>query len=130
MRDEFHIVLLSNSSMLYYPDNTTSHFVTKLPQHINLAGDWSVALVDIHVPLTFQNVPRNEEDRRVKYSRSKLTLDKDSDGKFYTISPSGHVYKPEIANNFTVSPGIYADLTVLMKEINSHQSISHLRFTL
>lgn len=130
MRDEFHIVLLSNSSMLYYPDNTTSHFVTKLPQHINLAGDWSVALVDIHVPLTFQNVSRNEEDRRVKFSRSNSMLVEDSDERFYIVSPEGHVNKPEIVDHFTVSSGIYTDLTVLIKEINSYERTSHLRFTL
>lgn len=128
MRDEFHIVLLSNSSTLYYPDNTTSHFVTKLPQHINLAGDWSVALVDIHVPLTFQNVPKNIEDRRVKFSRSGLPLASEN---FYTVTSSGgHVNEDEITDNFAVSPGIYSDLSVLIKQMNSHQRKSHFEFSL
>lgn len=69
MQEDFYIVLLSNSSQSYFPENKSTHFVTKLPKHINLQGDWAVALIDIHVPLNFQNVPKEEESRCMIYER-------------------------------------------------------------
>ena len=44
------MVLPSNSSMSYFPDNTTSCFTTHLPREIKLHGEWLVDLVEIHVP--------------------------------------------------------------------------------
>ena len=35
MKDEFYIVLPSNSCMNYYSENTTSHFITQLPQQMS-----------------------------------------------------------------------------------------------
>ena len=43
----FYLTLPSNSSMEYYPDNTTSHYFTKLPQDIHLTGDYEVGLSEI-----------------------------------------------------------------------------------
>ena len=57
MKDEYiYIVLPSNSSMNYFSENTTSHFITQLPQQICLQGSWSVALTKVQIPLTFQHV--------------------------------------------------------------------------
>lgn len=56
MDSEFYLTLPSNSSILYYPNNTTTKFSTHLPQQITLKGVWQVALVEFHYPCTFQNV--------------------------------------------------------------------------
>ena len=48
--ENFCMVLPSNSSMSYFPDNTTSCFMTHLPREIKLHGEWLVGLVEIHVP--------------------------------------------------------------------------------
>ena len=63
--EDFYIVLLSNSSMEYYPENKTTRFVTKLPRHVELPGKWFVALVEIQIPLTFQHVPGNRDQRKI-----------------------------------------------------------------
>lgn len=132
MRDDFYIVLLSNSSMPYYPQNTTSHFITKLPQHINLTGEWAVALIDINFPLNFQNVSKNEENRRVTYGRSGLSsLEEIDGGIFITQTSSGpEVNAPEVTGEFCVPPGIYNDLSELLKELNSNRRHSHIEFSL
>jgi len=55
----FHLTLPSNSSMNYYLNNTVAQFVTKLPQAIELNGDWKVALTEISFPIRLPNVLPN-----------------------------------------------------------------------
>lgn len=119
MDEEFYIVLLSNSSMKYYPENTTGHFVTKLPRHIDLAGEWTVALVDIHIPLTFSTVPKNEEERRLKYLRWE---------NIESIGPEGSLVIEE--GEFFVAAGIYESPELLLAELNDHSDETHIIFTL
>ena len=38
MKDQFYIVLPSNSSMNYFAGNTTTHFTMQLPHQIRLEG--------------------------------------------------------------------------------------------
>ena len=54
--NRFHLTLPSNSSMSCYPNNTVAQFVTKLPQAIELDGDWEVALTEISFPIHMPNV--------------------------------------------------------------------------
>lgn len=56
MDNEFHVTLLSNSSMNYYPDNKTSDFTVHLSKEVNLDGKWSVALSEITFPTMIHNV--------------------------------------------------------------------------
>ena len=58
----FHLMLPSNSSMDYYPENTVARFTTKLPNNIDLDGEWEVGLSEISVPSHVHNVI---EDLRV-----------------------------------------------------------------
>ena len=48
--------LPSNSSSKYFPNNTISNYTTKLPQTIELDGEWEVGLAEIMIPLYFDNV--------------------------------------------------------------------------
>ena len=50
MKDQLYILLPRNSSMQYFADNTTIHFVTKLPWEVQLVGEWEVALTEIQIP--------------------------------------------------------------------------------
>lgn len=50
--EHFFLVLPSNSSMKYFPDNTTTSFTTQIPREINLHGVWGVGLSEIHIPCT------------------------------------------------------------------------------
>ena len=43
----FYLTLPSDSSVEYFPNNTQSNYVCKLPTSINLIGTWDVALVEI-----------------------------------------------------------------------------------
>ena len=57
------MILPSNSSMQYFPENTTSSFITELLQTVELHGEWEVALSEIQFPCSFSHVrlfPENE----------------------------------------------------------------------
>lgn len=118
--EDFYIVLLSNSSTKYYPNNSTGHFVTKLPRHIELTGQWSVALVDIHIPLTFSTVPKQVEERRVMYSRWERS-DPPADGEVVLVVDEGE---------FLISPGVYSSLDLLIEELNEYSEETHINFSL
>ena len=55
----FYLTLPSNSSMNYYPSNTVARYATKLPQVMELEGEWEVALTEISVPSPLPNVTRD-----------------------------------------------------------------------
>src|ERR1043165_7717531 len=56
----FYLTLPSNSSMHYYPNNTVTHYTTRLENAIALTGDWEVGLVEIQYPHTWFNLERDE----------------------------------------------------------------------
>lgn len=58
--NSFYLTLLSNSSILYFPSNTTTNFFTKLPKTIKLEGEWVVGLVEFNYPCTMFNVQEHE----------------------------------------------------------------------
>ena len=55
----FYLTLPSNSSMNYYPSNMVARYTTKLPQVMELEGDWEVALAEITVPSPLPKVTRD-----------------------------------------------------------------------
>lgn len=110
MQEDFHVALFSNSSFKYFPENRTTHFVTKLPKRIDLEGRWGVALLDLHVPLNFQNVSKEVENRCVTYGRT--------------------LNDREIVDKFYIFAGIYKDLEDVLRELNTHMSKSHIEFVL
>ena len=52
----FYLTPPSNSSMEYYPDNSASHYHVKLPQDINLTGEYEVGLSEIQFSSTYFNI--------------------------------------------------------------------------
>jgi hypothetical protein len=52
----FHITLPSDSSLSYYPNNTTAHFTTKLSETISLDGEYEVGLAEIIFPHSWFNL--------------------------------------------------------------------------
>ena len=52
----FALTLPSNSSADYYPNNTVAKYVTKLPEKIELDGEWEVGLAEISFPSAVENV--------------------------------------------------------------------------
>lgn len=60
MNSHFYVILPSDSSAEYYPDNTVARFVTKLPGRICLDGEYEMALVEIIYPHTWYNVDNED----------------------------------------------------------------------
>lgn len=62
---QFYITLPSNASMDIFPNNTLAEFKVKLPNHMNLDGDWEVGLASITFPRTWFTI--RAKDCRVYY---------------------------------------------------------------
>lgn len=70
--DDFYLVLPSNSSMIYFPNNTTTRFTTQLSREIRLSGDWSVGLLEIHIPSTILHIKPEDAEFTVGTSDSPI----------------------------------------------------------
>ena len=53
--NQFYVVLPSDSSINYYPDNTVAHFKTKLAHPICIDGNYEVALTELIYPMSYHN---------------------------------------------------------------------------
>ena len=60
---QFYLHLPSNASLDKFPTNTLTEYRICIPQTISLAGDWEVALTEIHYPHSWNNVQGNVENR-------------------------------------------------------------------
>ena len=83
----FYLTLPSNSSMEYYPDNTASHYFTKLPQDINLTGDYEVGLSEIQFSNNYLNV--KEEDVWFDYEATVGNTADTKIQKMWVVMPGG-----------------------------------------
>ena len=80
MATDFYMTLPSNASMKMHPDNTLTHYVTNLPQRIDLTGEWECGLAVFQYPHTWYNVTENDVwlflnpiDDPDTYRRTKLS---------------------------------------------------------
>lgn len=88
MSSSFYITLPSNSSMDFYPSNTLTNYVTKLPQAVDLTGEWEVGLFELQFPVSYYNVTDEE---------TKLLMYTNFDGKMIRTDvspPSGYYENP------------------------------------
>ena len=69
-KDDFYITLPSDSSMKIFTENKTTCFTAQLPRHLNLVGDWSIALTEIQYPQTFLHIPDEILETKFKYSHN------------------------------------------------------------
>ena len=68
----FYLMLPSNASLSTFPDNKTTNYRVKLPQPIDLNGNWEVGLYSITYPRTWYNL--QEHDSAVKFSDDGLVF--------------------------------------------------------
>lgn len=116
MKDEFYIVLPSNSSMDYYPENTTTRFTTHLPQYVTLHGSWAVSLAEIHMPMTILHVPPEGERNFISIVTNAVPPSSDVDISFKE-------------DRVCVPSGIYQSIDSLLEAINEISCVNgHLRF--
>lgn len=78
-QDQFYLTLPSNSSMNYFPNNTSANFTTHLPHPISLDGSWEVALDEIHYPCSLLTV--SEQSAIYIYIYEKTRVARDVNGK-------------------------------------------------
>jgi hypothetical protein len=104
MANQFYLTLPSNSSMSYYPNNTTTKFSTQLPQQIILNGKWEVALVEFHYPCTFQNIPEGDNSILIE------TFDKEKNKR--------EIYMSKL------KPGIYERPEYIVSLLNRDKAVS------
>ena len=62
----FYLTLPSNASLSVFPDNTTASYQVKLPQTVELSGDWEVGLYSMTYPRTWYNL--QDGDNHIYYS--------------------------------------------------------------
>jgi hypothetical protein len=100
MNDHFFVILPSNSSAKYCPNNTVARFVTELPETIRLQGQYEMALVEIIYPHNWYNVSDENKDNYWFAAANKNALQK--------------VY---------LSPGYYEDGNALVDALKFAQDI-------
>ena len=71
MAEGFFLTLPSNSSMLQYPENCNSHFITYLPETYDLTNndEYEVGLCELIVPNTITNILKGTA--RLQFKKSK-----------------------------------------------------------
>jgi hypothetical protein len=99
----FYLTLPSNSSMLYYPNNTLTQYTTRLANAISLTGEWEVGLAEIQYQHSWQNLERPE--CRFTYAQY---------GKYVEDIPRMYLSKL-----LRLSPGYYQTPSVLAEAINT-----------
>ena len=60
MATDFYMTLPSNASMKTHLDNTLTHYITDLPQRIDLTGEWECGLAEFQYPHTWYNVTEDD----------------------------------------------------------------------
>ena len=88
----FYLTLPSNSSEKYYPDNTLTHFVTKLHNDVSLSGEWEVALAEIMYPRNWYNI--NDQYMRISCKNCMKILPQPSPDEKVPPSYDIHVGLP------------------------------------
>ena len=96
--NDFYLTLSSNSSTDVYSENTIANFKTKLPNRIELDGQWEVGIAEMQYPHSWYNL--REEDGLSKV----LTLD--SNGALVIF-------------NARISPGYYDTIEDLLRRIEN-----------
>ena len=62
----FYLTRPSNASLSVFPENTTASFRAKLPQSVDLTGDWEVGLYSLTYPRTWNNL--QDGNNHINYS--------------------------------------------------------------
>ena len=110
----FYLTLPSNSSQKFYPDNTLTHFTTRLHNAVNLQGMWEVGLSEISFPRTWHNIGKNEYITITCESCEDVEprLAEEAKNRRYT-------------KNIKIKRGFYDSIEDLLEEINKLIKLSY-----
>ena len=84
-----------------FPENTLTHYVTKLPDRFDLLGEWEVGLSEIQYPISWNNV--SKEDVQLE---------------MYHVDPSSSGGAAAV-HDVSPPPGHYDSPDALVKQINA-----------
>ena len=113
--NHFYLTLPSNSSMQIYPKNTLSSFTTKLPEDINLTGEWEVGLKELQFPQTWYNI--NDMD-------GEFIIDLNNVTDQSLISESSSELGSSLEVHCLLYPGYYSSCEQLATMFNSITNMS------
>ena len=116
MAIDFYMTLPSNASMKLHPDNTLAHYITDLPQRIDLTGVWECGLAEIQYPHTWYNV--TEEDVWFFLSENDTT------GRIPSTKFSSGYYKDPLTLMYHVNKGLYSMWTDKVRAQMSYSSVT------
>lgn len=105
--DDFYLVLPSNSSLAYFPDNATTCYTTHLSREVRLTGDWLVALAEIHIPSTVIHIQENEANYTFILGEEEEHSSRENDDICY------------------FPHGVYESVEQLANEINKVKDVRH-----
>ena len=80
----FYLTLPSNTSLDVFPDNKTTSYRVKLPQTIDLEGNWEVGLYSISYPNTWYTLQKGFDTHIYYAAQSGLFLAAIVDYGYYT----------------------------------------------
>jgi hypothetical protein len=109
--EDFHLTCLSNSSLKFYPDNTSSSFVVHLSREILLDNSWSVALKEISYDNTILNVTDKSNIIEFDYKRYNIA------GSTSETEVTAQVFTRNV--KFSIDEGFYNSLNHLAEVINT-----------
>ena len=95
--NDFYLTLSSNSSTDVYSENTIANFKTKLPNRIELDGQWEVGIAEMQYPHTWYNL-------------------REEDGQLTVLSATAGA---AIATPLHITPGYYDTIEDLLRRIEN-----------
>lgn len=110
---DFYMTLLSNSSLLYYPDNKTGSFTVQLPRYMCCEGEWEVAMAEIQYPYSFFTVEDGHNE--IKIQTCKITKEYIDAFIETKTTVKKNKSKPVI---YKITPGFYHDIKDVISAIN------------
>ena len=109
----FYLTLPSNASLDVFPDNKTTRYHVKLPQSIDLEGNWEVGLYSISYPNTWYMLQDSFDTHMYYADRSGLFLTTIVDYGYYS----------------SMEGLIEATNTALAKDVNDNIVLTYISIT-
>ena len=116
IENDFYLTLLSNSSMKYFPNNTTTNFTTKLPKSLKLDGHWTMSLVEFQYPCSMLTVQEGENIIDTSDIHVKLLK---GDSESGVIVSYDHEEAMTNRRKYTIPATNYDSISDIIKALNS-----------
>jgi len=115
--------------MKYYPENTIAKFTTKLPQSIDLDGEYEVGLAEIIYPQTWYNINNIKKDYWVAFGDSPAISSMPI--KRCYIETGNYINEDEfVASLNTQMKVAFKDIEMLPPEFIYHKHIQKIQYKL